>query len=241
MKLIITKENPGRPVAEYLKNRIREFGPAPQKPFTLALPTGGTPVEMYKQLVAFYKAGELSFKNIITFNLDEYTGIDIALAQSYHSYMRRNLFDHVDMQPQNINFPGADAAQYEDKIKSYGGIEMLICGVGTNGHIAFNEPGSPFDSRTRQVFLAQKTIQDNSRFFGGDTNAVPKSAITMGLGTILETREIIILAAGQNKAEAVRRAMQGARDIAWPITALQSHKNVLLVADTAAAGEVKDI
>lgn len=242
MKLIITETDPGLLAAEYLKALIRKRGP---NPFTIAFPTGSTPARMYKHLIALYKAGELSFKNVISFNLDEYTGLDAARPESYHSYMRRNLFGHVDMQPQNINIPDGNAkdinvfcGQYEAKIKFCGGIDLFLGGVGTNGHIAFNEPGSPFDSRTRQVFLTEETIKDNARFFGGDIKAVPKSAITMGLGTILEAREIIILAAGQNKAAAIRQAVEGRQNTAWPITALQSHKNIYIVADKAAAGEI---
>lgn len=245
MKLIITENNVGLLAATYIKDRINKFSPCAQKPFVIALPTGGTSLDMYKHLIAFYKEGRLSFKNLVSFNLDEYADFDINNPQSYHSFMRRNFFEHVDMQPQNINIPDGNAQDaaafcraYEDKIKSLGGIELLLGGVGTNGHIAFNEPGSSFESRARLVDLQDRTLKDNARFFGGDAGAVPKRAITMGLGTILEAREIIIMATGANKAQAVYKAVESKPDTAWPITALQRHDNACLVVDTAAASEV---
>ena len=245
MKLIITENNIGLTAAAYIKDRINKFKPYAQKPFVIALPTGGTSLDMYKHLITFYKEGRLSFKNVVSFNLDEYAGFDVNHPQSYHGFMRRNFFEHVDMQPQNINIPDGNARDaaafcraYEDKIKSFGGIELLLGGVGVNGHIAFNEPGSSFESRTRLIDLQERTIKDNARFFGGDINAVPNRAVTMGLGAILESREIIIMAAGANKAQAVYKAVESKPDTAWPITALQMHGNAYLVADPAAASEV---
>ncbi|MDR1123020.1 MAG: glucosamine-6-phosphate deaminase [Elusimicrobiota bacterium] len=242
MKLIITRGNVGRLAAACVRDRINKFKPSAGRPFVIALPTGGTAVEMYKNLVAFYKAGELSFKNVVSFNLDEYVNFDPAHPESYHGFMRRNLFEHVDMQPQNINIPDGNApsadafcAAYEAKIKELGGIELFLGGVGANGHIAFNEPGSAFDSRTRVVNLQEKTLKDNARFFGGDINAVPKQAITMGVGTILEARHILIMAAGANKARAVRAAVEGKPDTMWTISALQAHKDAILLTDEEAA------
>ena len=242
MKLIITQDNVGRLAAAYVKDRINGFKPAAGRPFVIALPTGGTAVEMYKNLVAFYKAGELSFKNVISFNLDEYVNFDASHPESYHGFMRRNFFDHIDMPAQNINIPDGNAqdaaascAAYEAKIKTLGGIELFLGGVGANGHIAFNEPGSSFDSRTRVVNLQEKTIKDNARFFGGDINAVPKQAITMGIGTILEARSILVMAAGTGKAQAVRAAFGGKPDTMWTLSALQTHKDAILLADKEAA------
>ncbi|MDR0953728.1 MAG: glucosamine-6-phosphate deaminase [Elusimicrobiota bacterium] len=245
MKLIITEDSPGVLTATYIKERIKAFNPTPKKPFVLALPTGGTAVDMYSHLVSLYKSGAVSFDNVITFNLDEYVNFDTNNPQSYKSYMYTNFFSKVSFNPDNINIPNGNAKDmsqtamaYEEKIKSLGGIELLIGGVGTNGHIAFNEPNSPINSRTRVIDLAEKTLRDNSKFFNNDINAVPKQAITMGLATISDAREVIIMATGQNKAEAVWRAIEGPKDIHWPITILQSHQNAYLVADKAASSEV---
>ncbi|MDR0734199.1 MAG: glucosamine-6-phosphate deaminase [Elusimicrobiota bacterium] len=242
MKLIITPDSVGRLAAAYVKDRINEFNPSAGRPFVVALPTGGTAVEMYKNLIAFHKAGELSFKHVVSFNLDEYVNFDPTHPESYHGFMRRNFFNHVDMPPQNINIPDGNAQDatafceaYEAKIKALGGIELFLGGVGANGHIAFNEPGSAFGSRTRVVNLQEKTIKDNARFFGGNLNAVPKQAITMGVGTILEARHILIMAAGANKAQAVRAAVEGKPDTTWTISALQTHKAAILLADKEAA------
>ena len=243
MKLIITSENPGFLTASYIKRRINA-APA-QRPFVLGLPTGGTAIDMYKYLVQFHREGKLSFKNVITFNLDEYAGLDYTHPQSYHSYMQENLFSHIDILPANINIPQGNAPDltaaciaYEEKIKQVGGIDLFIGGVGANGHIAFNEPGSAFSAKTRVVDLHPRTIVDNARFFDNNKNAVPKRAITMGLETISNSREIIIMAIGQNKAEAVYHAIEGRREEAWPITVLQNHPLAYLVADEEAAGLV---
>jgi glucosamine-6-phosphate deaminase len=243
MKLIVTEDSVGFLAASYVKQRIKSFNAA--RPFVLALPTGGTAVEMYKHLVKFYKEGSLSFKNVITFNLDEYLNFDATHPESYLSFMGRNFFDFVDVPAANIHIPNGNCADkaaycknYERRIKDAGGIDLFLGGVGANGHIAFNEPGSPFDGRTHVVELAPRTIKDNARFFSNDINAVPRRAITMGLGTVLESREIIIMATGQNKAEAVSRAVEGRPETAWPVTALQNHPCAYIVADKAAASEV---
>lgn len=245
MKLIVTEDNVGLLVATYIKDRIRAFAPTFDRPFVIGFPTGGTAVDMYKYLVDFYIKGELSFKNIVSFNLDEYVKLDINHPESYHGYMRRNLFSHVDMLPENINIPNGNASDmeaacraYEEKIKSYGGIELFLGGVGRNGHIAFNEPGSAFDSKTRVVKLDQNTMEANARFFNNDVSLVPAQAVTMGLGTICAAREVVIMATGANKSEAVYRAIEGKPDIQWSITSLQAHPRAFIVADKAAASEV---
>ncbi|MDR0646074.1 MAG: glucosamine-6-phosphate deaminase [Elusimicrobiota bacterium] len=245
MKLIVAEAGPGIAAAEYIKDRINKFNPSEKNPFIIALPTGGTSLDMYKTLTSFCRDGALSFKHVVSFNLDEYIGLDISSASSYHNFMKLNFFDHIDMPPQNINIPNGNAKdiaafceEYENKIKRLGGIELFIGGLGVNGHIAFNEPGSAFDSRTRAVDLSAETLKSNSRFFGNDINAVPRQAVTMGIGTILDAREIIIMACGANKVRAVGKALKSEPDVMWPVTALQSHKNVLLFADKAAAGEI---
>ncbi len=242
IKLIVTEQNIGMLVATYIKNRINTFKPTFTKPFVIGFPTGSTPLDMYKHLVEFHKKGELSFKNVISFNLDEYVNLDVNHPESYHSYMHKNLFSHIDIPAENINIPNGNAADlqaacraYDEKIKSCGGIELFLGGVGGNGHIAFNEPGSPFDSPTRVVKLNQNTRTANARFFNNDVKSVPEQAITMGLGTIMSAREVIIMTTGVKKADAVYRAIEGPRDINCTITVLQEHSNAYIVADKDAA------
>lgn len=245
MKLIITEDNVGLLAATYTRAMIKAFNPTADNPFVLALPTGGTALDLYKNLILFHQQGQLSFEHVVTFNLDEYVNFDVNHPESYHSFMRRNFFSHIDMPAANINIPNgnapdlqAEAALYEEKIKSYGGIDLFLGGVGVNGHIAFNEPGSAFDSKTRVVDLTESTIKANARFFDNDLKAVPAQALTMGLGTIFTAREVIIMATGLSKSQAVYRAIEGKRDTQWPITVLQNHPHAHMVADKAAASEV---
>lgn len=242
IKLIVTEQNIGMLVATYIKHKINDFKPSAKKPFVIGFPTGSTPLDMYKYLTEFYKKGELSFKHVISFNLDEYVGLDVKNPQSYHSYMHKNLFDHIDIPAENINIPDGNAKdlqaacrEYDAKIKRCGGMDLFLGGVGRNGHIAFNEPGSPFDSPTRVVTLNENTRVANARFFNDDPSAVPAHAISMGLGTIMSAREIIILVSGAKKADAVRRAVEGPRDTNCSLTVLQEHPSAYIVADREAA------
>ncbi len=245
MKLIVTEDKtPQLLTAAYVKKRIN-MAAAEGKNIVIAFPTGGTAVDMYKQLVAYHKAGELSFKNVITFNLDEYVNLPEGHPQSYHYFMRENLFNHIDILPQNINIPDGNAADlqkmciaYEDKILQAGGIDLFLGGVGVNGHIAFNEPGTPADTRTFITALTPSTIKANARFFDNDLSKVPTKAASMGLGTIMDSREVLIMAAGQNKAAAIYKAMEANVDLQWPITVLKNHPAAFIVADVKAASEV---
>lgn len=165
--------------------------------------------------VALHKAGQLSFQHVITFNMDEYVDLPRDHPESYHSFMWTNLFRHIDIQPANVhilngNAPDlkAECAAYEEKIAAVGGIELFLGGIGQDGHIAFNEPGSSLQSRTRVKTLAYETIVGNARFFGGDVNKVPKMALTVGVGTILDAREILVIVTGQHKAMALERCIE---------------------------------
>jgi glucosamine-6-phosphate deaminase len=205
----------------------------------LGLPTGETPLGMYEELVRRYKDGTLDFSQVRTFNLDEYAGLPPHHPGSYHSYMRRHLFDHVNIKPENIHIPNGAAADlqmecelYEKAMQDAGGIDLLVAGIGANGHIAFNEPGATLDSRTRVVDLAPETIANAKRQFGSDP--VPQRAITMGVATLLEARRILLIASGASKAHAVERAMRGPVSESAPASALQLHKNVLVILDDAA-------
>jgi glucosamine-6-phosphate deaminase len=207
---------------------------------SLGLPTGRTPLGMYEELVRKHREKHLDFSDLRTFNLDEYLGLPPDHPKAYHTYMRRHLFEHVNMSPANIHIPdgspGIDAdresERYEKAIHDAGGLDLLIVGIGANGHIAFNEPGSAFDSRTRAVDLAPETIANAKQYFGSD--CVPARAITMGIGTMLEARRILLLAAGPSKADAVGRALRGPVSVDVPASALQLHPRVVAILDEAA-------
>jgi len=197
----------------------------------LGLPTGRTPVGMYDELVRLHRNQSHDFSRIRTFNLDEYAGLHAGDPNSFDTYMHRHFFDHVNIPPENTHIPH-EVANYEAAIRDAGGIDLLIVGIGTNGHIAFNEPGSSFTSRTRTVNLAPETVANATKQFGN--NAVPKQAITMGIGTILESRHILLLASGTAKADIVRRALHGPITESVPASALQQHPNVIAILDEEA-------
>ena len=193
--------------AAYIVKRINEFQPTPEKPFVLGLPTGSTPIGTYKELIHLNRTGRVSFKNVVTFNMDEYIGIPENHPESYHTFMWSNFFSQIDIPAENVNILDGNAPdleqecrRYEDKIALYGGIDLFMGGIGPDGHIAFNEPGSSLNSRTRVKSLTTDTIIANSRFFGGNIDLVPKQALTVGVGTIMDAKEVLILANGHNKA-----------------------------------------
>ncbi|MGL4688385.1 MAG: glucosamine-6-phosphate deaminase, partial [Fusobacteriaceae bacterium] len=215
MRVIITEESIQNWAAVYVANKILDFSPTKERPFVLGLPTGGTPLALYKKLIEFNKDGIISFENVITFNMDEYVGLPPENEQSYHYYMYENFFNFIDIKPENINILNgmaldykAECKRYEEKIKSVGGIHIFLGGIGPDGHIAFNEPGSSLSSRTRDKELTMDTILANARFFGGDINKVPKLSLTVGVGTILDAKEVLIMVNGYNKARALRQAIE---------------------------------
>lgn len=232
--------------ADYVVNKINEFNPSAEKPFVLGLPTGSTPLAMYKQLIKRYQAGKVSFKHVVTFNMDEYVGLPQSHPESYHSFMHENFFNHIDIEKKNINIldgnaPNLDTEcqRYEDKMRSYGKIHLFIGGVGQDGHIAFNEPGSSLSSRTRIKSLTEDTILANSRFFNNDVTQVPKYALTIGVGTLMDAEEVLILITGHNKALAVQQAVEGSINHMWTVTALQMHQRAILVCDDECVNELK--
>lgn len=213
----------------------------------LALPTGKTPLTLYCWLVRMYDEGTVDFSANRTFNLDEFYGIDRDNPGSFAAYMRREFFGHVNLRPENINLldplahdVDAECRCYERKIRDAGGIDLAILGIGQNGHLAFNEPGSPFDSRTRLVRLTPQTIKDNRSFFR-DLSEVPHFALTMGLGTIMEARHVLLLASGRRKAKVIARALQGAVTVACPASVLQQHPKLTVVVDKDAAARLLDV
>ena len=211
----------------------------------LGLATGSTPLGLYKELVRMHKEEGLDFSQVTTFNLDEYVGLTQNHPQSYHYFMHENLFKHINIPKQNIYIPSgttdnyaAFCQWYEQRIRECGGIDLQMLGIGSDGHIAFNEPSSSLGSRTRIKTLARQTIEDNARFF--DTlDQVPIYAITMGVGTILEAHKIILLANGKKKAGAVAAAIEGPVTSMITASALQLHRDVLYVVDREAASELK--
>jgi len=202
-------------VANIVKRQLKK-----QPLSKLALPTGDTPLGMYDELVK----RELDWSHVITFNLDVYL-MNITRPQSYQSYMRKNLFDKTNIYPDHCHFPFRPFSGFEDKIEGNMGIDLCILGIGTNGHIAFNEPGSSFKSRTRVVNLSEQTIKDNSRFFNS-IDDVPTQAITMGLGTIMESKKIVLMANGDHKLNILNVAMNGEVTEDVPASILQNHDNV---------------
>ena len=248
MRLIIedTPQEVARWTAEYIISRIKAKEQRTSAPFVLGLPTGSTPLETYKELIRRHKAGEVSFRNVITFNMDEYVGLAEEHPESYHSFMRHNFFEHIDIRPENIHILDGNApdlakecAGYEAAIAAAGGIDLFLGGVGEDGHIAFNEPFSSLSSLTRVKTLTPDTIAVNARFFGGDVSAVPTRALTVGVGTILAAREVVILATGRRKARAVRHGIEGGYNHQWTVSALQTHPSGIIVCDEAAAEELR--
>ena len=247
MRVIITdNKKAGDWAAVYIANKIREFNPTPEKKFVLGLPTGSTPLQMYKRLIEFYQDGIISFKNVITFNMDEYVGLDEKHPQSYHYYMFENFFNHIDIDKENVNILDgmaedykAECKRYEEKIKAVGGIDLFLGGVGMDGHIAFNEPGSSLKSRTRDKELTEDTIMANSRLFDNDVTKVPQLALTVGVGTIMDAKEVLIMVEGYNKARALYHGVEDGINHLWTISALQLHEKAIIVTDEDACAELK--
>lgn len=215
------------------------------RPFVLGLPTGSTPIGVYEKLVKMNREGKVSFKNVVTFNMDEYVGLPESHPESYHSFMKRHLFDYIDIKKENINILNgnakdlvAECESYEKKIASYGNVDLFFGGFGVDGHIAFNEPGSSLTSRTREQALEEGTRQVNSRFFDNDVNQVPKTALTVGIGTICDAKQVMIIANGSNKADAVYHCVNGKVSTEWTCTALQNHPDAIIIVDKEAAAKL---
>ena len=248
MRLIIEPnyEQLSKWAANYVASCINKFKPTEDKPFVLGLPTGSSPLGMYKHLIELNRKGVVSFRNVVTFNMDEYVGLPKEHPESYYSFMHRNFFDHVDIPAENINLlngnaPDIDAEcrQYEEKIRSYGKIHLFMGGVGNDGHIAFNEPASSLASRTRIKTLTHDTRVANSRFFDNDVNQVPKYALTVGVGTLLDAEEVMILVLGSQKALALQAAVEGCVNHMWTISCLQLHPKAIMVCDEPSTMELK--
>lgn len=248
MRLIIQNnhELASKWAANYIARKIVLAAPTKEKPFVLGLPTGSSPLGIYRELINLYQAGVVSFKNVVTFNMDEYVGIPKEHPQSYYTFMWQNLFGHIDILPENANILNgsapdlkAECQAYEDKIAAVGGIDLFLGGIGPDGHLAFNEPGSSLASRTRDKELNYDTKIANSRFFDNDVNKVPNSSLTVGIATVMDAKEVLIIVNGHNKARALRHAVEEGVNHMWTISALQLHPRGMIICDEAATYELK--
>ena len=210
----------------------------------LGLATGSTPIGTYQQLIEWYKKGDLDFSDVTTVNLDEYKGLPRTNDQSYYYFMHQNLFDQVNINPENTHLPNGmepnsekECARYESLIHSLGGVDLQLLGLGHNGHIGFNEPGEAFEKETHCVDLQERTIEANKRFFAY-ADDVPKQAYTMGIKTIMQTKKILVIVSGEDKADIVAKAFFGPVTPAVPASILQMHNDVTLVGDEAALSKI---
>ncbi len=216
------------------------------RPFVLGLPTGSSPLGVYRRFIEAYKAGKVSFKNVVTFNMDEYVGLPHEHHESYWYFMHDNLFDHIDIPAENVNILNGMAADleeecrsYEVKIASYGGIDLFLGGSGVDGHIAFNEPFTSLSSRTGVRDLTEDTKIVNSRFFDNDPDKVPARALSVGVGTVTDSKEVLLLISGHNKARALKECVEGGLNQMWTISALNLHNNAYIACDEMACGELR--
>ncbi len=238
MEILIKKdyEKISKKAANLIKKQINK------NPRTvLGLPTGSTPFKMYQELIRMHQKGEIDFSNVVTFNLDEYYGLPADHPQSYHKYMWENFFKDINIKKENINILDGmtddvkkECQKYEDKINKVGGIDLQILGIGSNGHIGFNEPGESLKRETHLVNLTEETRKANSRFFES-IEAVPKKALTMGISTILKSDRIILMAAGEQKASVIKETIYGEINTQTPATLLQTHPEVTLIVDKKGA------
>ena len=232
--------------AEHVAKRINDAEPTKEKPFVLGLPTGSSPLGLYAELIKMNKAGKVSFKHVVTFNMDEYVGLPESHPESYHSFMWNNFFSHIDINSKNVpilngNAPDllAECDAYEKAIEDAGGIDLFVGGIGPDGHIAFNEPFSSLGSKTRIKTLATDTLHANCRFFDNDINKGPNHALTVGVGTVLSAREVMIVCSGHSKARALKHAIEQPISHVWTISAIQMHQHAIIVCDEAACAELK--
>lgn len=240
MKLIVTKNydeaslEAFKVMKEYLK---------PGK--VLGLATGSTPLGLYNLMIKDHKENGTSYKDIYSFNLDEYVGLPLTHPESYYAFMHNNLFNHIDIKEENTHVPSGLGEDIEEKCKAYDKmienkpVDIQVLGIGSDGHIAFNEPNTPFDIGTHITDLAESTIKDNARFFDNDMSKVPTQAVTQGIGTIMKAKNIILIANGKNKAQAIKDMIEGPIDIKCPASILQKHPSVVVVVDEEAASLLK--
>jgi len=248
MRLIIepTYDLVSKWAANYVASKILEFKPSAKKRFVIGLPTGSSPLGMYKELIKLNKLGVLSFKYITTFNMDEYVSLSREHPESYYSFMWNNFFNHIDIDKRFVNILDGNSknldtecSRYEEKIAKAGGINLFVGGIGPDGHIAFNEPGSSLGSLTRVKTLTTDTIIANSRFFDNDISKVPNQALTVGVKTVLDAEEVMIIISGHSKARALAKVVEEGVNHMWTVSALQLHPKGIIVCDDASTVELK--
>lgn len=248
MRVIIAKDydEMSKWAANYVASRILEFNPTTERPFVLGCPTGSSPLGLYRQLIKLYEAGRISFRNVVTFNMDEYVNLPEEHPESYHSFMWTNFFSHIDIKKENVHILNGNAKDlkvecenYEKAIEAAGGIDLFMGGIGPDGHIAFNEPGSSLSSRTRVKTLTTNTIQANCRFFGNDVTKVPKQALTVGVGTVMAAREVLIVCNGPQKSRALHHIIDEGVNHMWTASALQMHEHGIIVCDDEACVDLQ--
>jgi len=246
MRLVIQKdyERVSRWAAKYIADKINTH--KKDKSFVLGLPTGSSPLGIYKEFIRMNKEGKLSFKNVHTFNMDEYIGLNENHPNSYHYFMKENLFNHIDIDRNNIHILNGMAEDsekecnlYEEAIAKEGGIDLFLGGMGSDGHIAFNEPGSSLTSRTRIKTLTEETKASNARFFDGDPAKVPVTALTVGVATVMDAREVMIIVSGRKKARALRSVVEEGVNHMWTLSFLQMHPKAIIVCDEDSTDELK--
>jgi len=232
--------------AYYIAHTIREFDPTPRKPFVLGLPGATSPLGTYQQLVSLHEEGKVSFANVVTFNIDEYVGIPEDHPQSYHSVMWNNFFSRVDIPPENVNILDGNARDlerecrdYEAKMKKAGGVRLFLGSIGPDGHIGFNEPGSSLNSRTRIKTLTREARAANARFFGNDVNKVPRTGLTVGVASIMDAYEVVVIISGYSKARALQKVVEEGVNHMWTVSMVQLHRHGMIVCDEEATMEIK--
>lgn len=232
--------------ADYVAYKIKAAKPTKEKPFVMALPAGSSPLGMFKRLIDIFKRGKISFQNVVFFNMCEYVGLSKNDKHSFNYFLWDKFFNHIDIKKKNIHLMDGETKDfakecndYEKLIRSYGGIDLLIAGVGEDGHIAFNEPGSSLASRTRLKALTRDTIRTNAKYFDNNEDNVPKLAITIGIATIMDAREVMVIAAGDKKAEALQGAVEGSVNHMCPLSILQMHPHAIIACDEEATSKLK--
>ncbi|TSA23280.1 glucosamine-6-phosphate deaminase [bacterium] len=232
--------------AYYVAKRITDFNPTTEKPFVLGLPAGMSPVGTYQQLISLHQEGKVTFRNVVAFGLNEYAGIPEDHPQSHHSVLWNNFFGQIDIQPENVRLLDGNAADYdrecqdyEENIKTSGGIHLFLGSIGPDGHIGFNEPGSSLSSRTRIKTITPGARAANARWFGNDINKVPKTGLTMGVGTLMDAEEVVMVISGFNKARALQKILEDEVNHMWTVSMLQLHQHGMIVCDDEATMELK--
>ncbi len=232
--------------AYYIAMRMNEFSPSPDKPYVLGLPAGMSPIGTYQQLISLHQEGKVTFRNVAAFGLNEYAGIPEDHPQSHHSVLWNNFFSQIDIQTENVRLLNGNAPDYdrecqnfEEEIKRAGGIHLFLGSIGPDGHIGFNEPGSSLSSRTRIKTITHGARAANARWFGNDINRVPKTGLTMGVGTLMEADEVVMVISGFNKARALQKILEEEVNHMWTVSMLQLHQHGMIVCDEDATMELK--